>query len=105
MEYLRTDVPTKFPQIYVAAGPDTTYFLDVVGKMKVAQWKRKADVSKHNWYFMQNFRLFKSLFKLFAILGKKKRILLKQGDCCRAIVGLSTMRIKKFGHCSSLVRF
>ena len=77
MEYLRTDVPTKFPQIHVAAGRDRTYFLDVVGKMKVAQWKRKADASKRNWCFKQNFRLFKSLFKLFATLGKKKRILLK----------------------------
>ena len=50
--YLGTDVPIKFPQIHAATGRDTTSFLHVVGKIKVSQWKRKAETYKHNWYFM-----------------------------------------------------
>ena len=44
--YLGTDVPIKFPQIHAATGRDTTSFLHVVGKIKVSQWKRKAEASK-----------------------------------------------------------
>ena len=54
--YLGTDVPIKFPQIHAATGRDTTSFLHVVGKIKVSQWKRKAETSKHNWCFIQSFR-------------------------------------------------
>ena len=46
--YLGTDVPIKFPQIHAATGRDTTSFLHVVGKIKVSQWKRKAEASKQN---------------------------------------------------------
>ena len=52
MEYLESDVATKFPQIYAAPGCDTTSFLHVVGKIKMSQWKRKAEASKHSWCFM-----------------------------------------------------
>ena len=48
MEYLGTDAPTKFPQILAATGRDTASFLHVVSKIKVSQWKRKAEASKHS---------------------------------------------------------
>ena len=59
MIYLGTDVPTKFHQIHAAAGRDATFFLHVVREIKVSQWKRKAEASKHSWCFMQIFRLLK----------------------------------------------
>ena len=55
-EYLRTDVATKFPQIHAAIGHDTTFFSHVIVKIKVSQWKRKIEVSKHKRCFMQSSR-------------------------------------------------
>ena len=52
VEYLGTDVATNFPQIHAATGRDTTSFHYVIGKIKVFQWKRKAEVSKHKCCFM-----------------------------------------------------
>ena len=48
MEYLGTDVPTKFPQILEATGRNTASFLHVVSKIKVSKWKRKAEASKRS---------------------------------------------------------
>ena len=35
VEYLRTDVTAKFPQVHTVTGCDTTSFFYVVGKIKV----------------------------------------------------------------------
>ena len=56
MEYLRTDIGTKFPQTDAAIERDTSSFLHVVGKIKKSQWKIKAEGFKHNWCFTQSFR-------------------------------------------------
>ena len=48
MEYLGTDVPTKFPQILEATGRNAASFLHVVSKIKVSKWKRKAEASKRS---------------------------------------------------------
>ena len=52
VEYLGTNVATKFPQIHAATGRDTTSFHYVIDKIKVFQWKRKAEVSNHKCCFM-----------------------------------------------------
>ena len=62
VEYLGTNVSIKFPQTHTVTGCDTTSFLSNIGEnvltsfKKVSQWKRKAEVSKHNLCFMQYFR-------------------------------------------------
>ena len=46
-----SELTNKVSQIHAATGRDTTSFLHVVGKIKVSQWKSKAEASKHNAKF------------------------------------------------------
>ena len=70
-----------FPQIHVATGRDTTPFLHVIDKIK----KRKSEASigvscKVSDITVKDDEKF--FRKLSATLGKKNRVLLKQGwDC------------------------
>ena len=79
MIYLGTDVPTKFHQIHAAAGRDATFFLYVVREIKVSQWKRKAEASKHSWCFMQIFRLLKSYSSCLLPWGRRRESYQNQG--------------------------
>ena len=79
--YLETEVATKFPQIHTVTGYDTTSSLHVVGKIQVLKKYLNGNNSGfktrllfHDKLQKQQFKILKSLTKLFAALDKKKRV-------------------------------
>ena len=88
VEYLGPDVTAKLHQIHTVTGCDRTSFSHVVGKIKVMKkclnGKEKLRLlntfglsCKVSNAAVQDVNVLKSLFKLFATLEKKKKVLLK----------------------------